>query len=728
LNTRSRLGDLYGGLTAAVVALPLGLAFGVAAFAPLGPDHIATGAIVGLLGCIITGFFAALLGGTPTQVTGPTGPMTVVVTAFVARIVAGHGADLPLVLASLAIMVATGGIVEILIGVVGGGRLVKVIPYPVVAGFMNGIAVIIFLGQIKPALGITGDYADFASVTAVPAIAVCAVTITAIIGAGRFAKALPASLVGLVAGFATYQLLAAFGISAESTVTNPLLIGEIPNPFHSLDDLRRIVPALHLGQLTALPAADLVNAALAGGVLGLLGAIDSLLTSIVADARTQTRHDSRRELIGQGIANIASGFGGGLPGAGATVRTLVNIGAGGRTRLSGMTHALVILAIVAIAGGLAAWIPLAALSGVLFVTAVGMVDKYSLRLVKRRKVRDEFAVMIAVTIITVAVDLITAVGVGCAIAGVLYVRQQVQQGVVHRRLRGDQVMSRSLRARAHQEAVRASGARTIIYELRGSLFFGTTDSFAQTVEADLAHADHFIFDLAHVRDIDLSGAQVLAALVGRIREAGSDVSLSGLRDLEHRTPFSVHAMLRDLDILSLVGGNHVFSSLDRALEACEERRLGGPTHDAVPLSLRDFDAFAELDDTELESFADHLEARSIPRGTVLFHVNDPVGALVLVRKGKLELIRVIDGHEHRLTALMPGAIVGTRALLRQQDARIAGRVRAATDAEVFLLAREFLDDGNAANPQALVHLQRGLLHSAVEQIDLLMFEVLQLER
>lgn len=723
---RISVGDLYGGLTAAVVALPLGLAFGVAAFAPLGVEHAATGAIVGLLGCIITGFFAALLGGTPTQVTGPTGPMTVVVTAFVARIVAGHGADLTLVLASLAIMVAVGGLVEILIGLVGGGRLVKFIPYPVVAGFMNGIAVIIVLGQVKPALGISADYADFALASALPAVGVCLITITAIFAARRFAPALPSSLLGLGAGIAAYQAFVAIGVSPATFAANPLLIGAIPNPFHSVDDLARIVPALHLGALAVLPMADIINAAVAGAVLGLLGAIDSLLTSIVADARTQTRHDSRRELIGQGIANIASGFGGGLPGAGATVRTLVNIAAGARTRVSGITHALVILAVVAIAGGWAGWIPLAALAGVLFVTAVGMVDKYSLQLVKRRKVRGELAVMIAVTIITVAVDLIVAVGVGCAIAAVLFIRQQVQQPVVYRRLRGDQVLSRSLRPRRDLDLLRDSGQRTLVYELEGSLFFGSTDRFGQTVEADLGSADHFIFDFARVRDLDLSGAQVLAATIGRIKESG-DVSLSGLRELEHRTPFSVHEMLRDLDVLSLVGSDHVFSNLDRALEASEERRLGHVAG-APDLTLAEFDAFAELSPDELATFASHLMERRIPRGTIVFETNTAVHELLLVRSGKLELERVDDHHDYRLTALLPGAIIGTRALLRQQDARIVGRVRAAMDTDVYVLSRDFLHDAERRHPDALTHLQRGLLHSAMEQIDLLMFEVMQLER
>ncbi|MCP5181074.1 MAG: SLC26A/SulP transporter family protein [Pseudomonadales bacterium] len=718
-------GDLYGGLTAAVVALPLGLAFGVAAFAPLGPEHAATGAVVGLMGCVLAGFFAALLGGTPTQVTGPTGPMTVVVTAFIAQVVASHGSDLSLTLALLAVMVVFGGLTEIIIGVAGGGRLVKFIPYPVVAGFMNGIAVIIALGQIKPALGITGDYAAFDWSQGTPALGVCLLTIIGTVVA-RFRKGLPASLVGLAVGIVAYQAFASAGLAPAHVDANTLLIGTIPTPFTSLDDLQRMLPALHLPQLLGLPAAALTNAALSGLVLGLLGAIDSLLTSIVADARTRTRHDSRRELIGQGIANIASGLGGGLPGAGATVRTLVNIDAGGKTRRSGMIHALVILFIIAAAGPLAAWIPLAALAGVLMVTAVGMVDKYSLQLVMQRHVRYEIGVMLVVTAVTVLVDLITAVGVGCIIAALLYIRQQAFQPVVHKVLRGDQIQSRVMRTRAQRERLLEAGGRTLIYRLRGSLFFGTTDRFAQELEKRQADADRFVLDFTRVQDIDLSGVQVLLASLNALKDSGHAIQLCGLRELESGTGFSVYSLLREMGVFAQVGDDAVWQSLDMALAAVEDELLG--IDEAQPLALAGFDAFAELDVQELRWFESRLQTRTFAAGATVFRQGEIVDALLLVRRGRLDLYGRHEGMENRLSALTSGGVVGMRALLRVEDSAISGALRAAVTTDVFLLTRTVLDELAAQRPDLLAHLQRGLLHSAVEQIDFLNYEVMQLER
>ncbi len=729
--TISVRGDLYGGLTAAIIALPLGLAFGVAAFASLGPDYAATGAMVGLTGCIVTGFFAAWLGGTPTQITGPTGPMTVVVTAFIAKLVATHGVDLPLVLACLAILVTIGGITEVVLGAIGGGRVVKFIPYPVIAGFMNGIAIIIFLGQLKPAFGITGDWSLSALEHAGAPMIVCVITIGAVMATRHWAPKLPSTLIGLIVGIASYQLLAVFGTAPAHALANPLLIGPIPNPFHDLGTMKSLMPAFHLSSLAVLPWSDVIGAITSGLALGLLGSIDSLLTSVVADSMTQKRHDSRRELFGQGVGNIMSGLAGGLAGAGATVRTLVNINAGGQTRRSGMFHALAILAVVAVLGNLAAWIPLAALAGILFVTALGMIDDYSLRLMRRRQVRNEIGVMLAVTILTVAVDLIVAVAVGCAIAGLLYVVQQARQPIVYRRLFGNEVFSRTMRSEADIRLLRQYGQRALIYELRGSLFFGTTDQFALTVERDLDSADHFVFDLSRVDDIDLSGAQVLKSVITRIRERNKTLVVSGLRELEQATPFSVEDLLGDLGILEFVGADHLFASLDRALEANEEYVLsehGPPDRTNHALALREFDAFAELTEPERAQFEGAASTQHIDAGKLLYDFDDPVDNLVLVRRGRLSLLKRSGGVESRLTLLGPGSVLRLRALLRRRDQRIPGAVRAETDAMLYLIPRDFLEQLAQQQPALLLHLQRALLHFSMERIDLLMGEIVMLER
>ena len=484
------MGDIWGGLTAAIVALPLALAFGVAAFAPLGAEHASTGALVGLLGSIFTGFAAAKFGGTPSQITGPTGPMTVVSTAFIAQIVSVHGPNLPVIAVLMALGIVIGGTVQILIGLSGGGKVVKYMPYPVVAGFMNGIAIIIFIGQIKPFLGIGGDWSEFDfSVGWVP-MTVATGTVAAILISRKVSQAIPGALVGLIAGIVIYLALAASGLAPFTSADNPLLIGTVPNPFASWEQMQRLMPVFQFGALENLGFSDFKMAFTAGLALAVLGAIDSLLTSLIADSVTHTRHDSRKELIGQGIGNILSGLGGGIAGAGATVRTLVNVRAGGRTSRSGMLHSTVIFLVVMVFGTPAGWIPLAALSGILFYTAVTMVDYYSLRLIKRRNVRSEFIIMIIVTAITVVVDLMVAVGVGCAIAAILFITQQIRQPVVHRRARGNEIFSRRVRSSAKETAVlKEFGKRTLSYELKGSLFFGTTDALINDVEADLESAD-----------------------------------------------------------------------------------------------------------------------------------------------------------------------------------------------------------------------------------------------
>lgn len=294
------MGDIWGGLTAAIVALPLALAFGVAAFAPLGTEHASTGALVGLLGSIFTGFAAAKFGGTPSQITGPTDPMTVVSTAFIAQIVMVHGANLPVIAILMALGIVIGGTFQILIGLSGGGKVVKYMPYPVIAGFMNGIAIIIFIGQIKPFLGISGDWSSFDfSVGWVPML-VTASTVAAILISHKASQAIPGALVGLAAGIALYLGLAASGFAPFTSAENPLLIGTVPNPFSNWEQMQRLMPIFQISALENLGFSDFKIAFTAGLALAVLGSIDSLLTSLIADTVTHTRHDSRKELIGQG--------------------------------------------------------------------------------------------------------------------------------------------------------------------------------------------------------------------------------------------------------------------------------------------------------------------------------------------------------------------------------------------------------------------------------------------
>ena len=397
MNTKNLKGDIFGGLTAGVVALPLALAFG---------DQTELGATAGLYGAIIVGFFAALFGGTPSQVSGPTAPMTLVTISVIlsAKEVAGS------VEAGLWMIILTfllSGVLQIVFGLAKFGNYIKYIPYPVVSGFMSRIGVIIFVQQVFPLFGQANPGSVLSVLGNLPqlfseginagAVALGVGALAIIYGLPKLTKKVPATLVALV-GMTIVSLLPFFDVPR---------IGEIPSGLPSLQ-----LAAFSNVAITKETIQFIIQYGLS---LALLGTIDSLLTSVVADNVTKTRHNSRRELIGQGIGNVLASLFGGLPGAGATVRTVVNVNAGGRSRLSGIILALFLLVVLLGAGAYAAKIPKPVLAGILLMVGVGIIDYRGLKHMKMVP-RADVIVMLLVLAITVFFDLLWAVGVGMVLA------------------------------------------------------------------------------------------------------------------------------------------------------------------------------------------------------------------------------------------------------------------------------------------------------------------------
>ncbi|MEM8505527.1 MAG: SulP family inorganic anion transporter [Cyanobacteria bacterium P01_D01_bin.1] len=392
-------GDLFGGLTAAIVALPLALAFGVASGA---------GASAGLYGAVFTGFFAALFGGTPSQVSGPTGPMTVVMATVFTKLIA-ENPDSGLAMAFTAVMLS--GLFQILFGVLRLGQFITLMPYTVISGFMSGIGVIIITLQIAPLVGYPAESGVVAAIQQWPealsspnlvAMGLGFLTLLIVFGwSGKLARIVPSPLVALIVCTSLAVLL-----FPASDIPR---IGDIPQGF----------PKLQWPQINPSQIGDILGYGL---MLAILGAIDSLLTSLVADNITRTRHDSEQELIGQGIGNLMSGLFGGLPGAGATMRTVINVQAGGRTPLSGMFHALILLCIVLWAGDITAQIPHAVLAGILIKVGIKIIDWAFLWRVAQVSMRAAL-VTYGVLLLTVFVDLITAVVAGAFVANMLTIHR-----------------------------------------------------------------------------------------------------------------------------------------------------------------------------------------------------------------------------------------------------------------------------------------------------------------
>ena len=494
-------GDIYGGLTAAVVALPLAMAFGVASGA---------GPVAGLYGAIFVGLFAALFGGTPSQVSGPTGPMTVVMTGILVQFTAAD----PVNGAAMAFtVVMMGGFFLILLGVFGLGRYISLVPHPVISGFMSGIGVIIILLQIGPLLGHKATGSPLESLRMLPemikdinpySISLGFFTIIIVyLLPSRINRIIPAPLLALFAGTAALLLFL-----PEGSVTT---IGEIPSSIP--------MPDMPVFSLRMFP--NMVKSAL---ILALLGSIDSLLTSLVADNITRTHHDSNRELIGQGIGNIVAGLFGGLPGAGATMRTVVNIRAGGKTPISGALHALVLLSVVLGAGKYAKYIPHVVLTGILIKVGTDIIDWSFFRRLHRTP-RTAVLLMFTVLFITVFVDLITSVAVGLVAASLLLVQRMADL-----QLKSIQAITEpgdeSPLCEEAMSILRAAKGRILLYHLSGPLSFGAAKDMAQRLNM-IDDYEVMILDMSNVPTIDFTTSVSIEDMIRGAQAEGHHVLLSG---------------------------------------------------------------------------------------------------------------------------------------------------------------------------------------------------------
>nr|WP_234969361.1 SulP family inorganic anion transporter [Bacillus mediterraneensis] len=452
--------ELLAGITVSVVALPLALAFGIQAAGG------SQGAIIGLYGAIITGFFAALFGGTKGQVTGPTGPITVIFTG----IVASHGLEYAFLAAFL------GGLIQIAFGLLKAGNYLKFIPLPVVSGFMNGIAIIIIVGQLNH---VTGSFF------------IVMITIVFMLFSMKVIKTIPASLMALIAGTAAVFFLEKImpSISFQLPfIKEFVLFGDVAK----IGEIPKGLPEFHMPVMDLTAIASILPAALS---IAVLGSIDSLLTSVVMDNITGTKHKSNKELIGQGIGNALAGLFGAMPGAGATVRSVVNIRSGGSTMLSAMVHSVALLLFMMVLGSFASQIPLAVLAGILIITGMTMFDYESFRILKDEP-RSDAALMLVTMVLTVAVDLMVAVGVGVVMSAFIFMKRMSEEGF---RIGGG----------------REDGLK--VFELEGPLYFGCTDRLAAAINGAVSEKAIAV-SLEKVDYIDASGAAVLLQLHGQLAQ------------------------------------------------------------------------------------------------------------------------------------------------------------------------------------------------------------------
>ena len=585
-------GDFFGGITAGIVALPLALAFGVSS---------GLGASAGLYGAIFIGFFAALFGGTNTQISGPTAPMTAISMVIIAGIISINDGNVEKALPSILSIFLMAGIFQIALGAIGLGTYIKYIPYPVVSGFMTAIGVIIIVTQIIPSLGyypkqdrayvnqykqqaessilqnilqdeanekilVLEDYKQTiqkAETITEDDIAKESKSLAAKDASGVLGsfKILPRALqhinwleVALTCGtiFIVYgfkRITTKIPSALVALVVMSLIAYLFKLPYISIDTIPSGLPLPHLEMFSQFSFSHISPYIFSALSLALLGCIDSLLTSVVADNMTKTRHLPNKELVGQGIGNSMAAIFGGIPGAGATIRTVVNINAGGKTRISGMLAAILILIVLLSLGPLASQIPAAVLSGILITVGIGVMDYKGLKAIPFMP-RSEVIIMLLVLVLSSVWNLVYAVGIGLIIASMMFMKKI-----------GDLTAADSL-VRPLQEEQNLTDdfdfpdnfkEEVFVKHINGPLFFGYTSDFNALARQVPASATVLVVRMENMPYIDQSGLYVLEDVFAALIKEGKKILLVNIK----KQP---RYMLERIDIIpDLIPVPHIFN-------------------------------------------------------------------------------------------------------------------------------------------------------------------------
>jgi len=727
-------GDLSGALSAAIISIPLSLGYGMIVYGPLGTEFLPLAALLGIYACLLGGICASLLGGTDIQITAPKAPLSLILASFVAPLVLNlqlsDVASKNIVIVALAsLCVLIGGVIQLFFGTLRLGNLIKYVPYPVVSGFMNGIAIILIYEQIAPLVG-AGRHVSLFEIFHNPAVVqpftlfVGLATIIVIFLSKRLIRAIPASLTGLVIGTAIFYALKTIGgVSALGPVIGNFSF-QWPKP--------AILPKV-LGLLENIDMANLFPRILITGfVLGSVGSLESLLSSLAADNIAGTRHKSNRELIGQGIGNMINSLFSALPSAGSELHNMANYRAGGRTRLSSLVCGPLILLIVMTLGSVIGKIPLAVIAGIIVSVGFGLFDKWTLDLFRnllqtreqQKRILANLAVTIAVAVITLCVNLIVAVLIGIAIASGLFVAR-MGKSIVKRKYLGDQIRSKKVRSIKNNILLQERGKGIIVYELRGPLFFGSADNLAREIESGINHYTYCILDMKRVNEIDSTGAKILGQISKKVNESGKYLLVSYLKD----DP-SLSGFLRAMGLYKTLGENCFFPDTDAALEWAEDNvltqslELAGAS-DAI--QLEQMDILRDFTQEEIHILQQKLTRKTFSKGEIILKEGDTDRTLIFLAKGSVSVrIHLPESdRDKRLVTYSSGVTFGEMAFL--DGSPRSADVWSDEESEAYLLSPDEFAVLQDETPQIAVKLIRNIALELSERLRIRTNEVRVLE-
>jgi sulfate permease, SulP family len=693
------VGDLWGGLASMLVALPSAIAFGVLVYSAVGSEYAGAGALTGILGAAALGIVAPLIGRNGGFITAPCAPAAAVLSAMALELRAHEGMSAERLLSLLALTGLLAALFQLVLGALRAGRLIKFIPYQVVTGYLSGVALIIAVGQLPKLLGLSKDMSLAHGLLAPQSwnwtgIGVGLVTIAVMTGTSRITNKVPGAILGLAAGIAAYFTISLFDPELLRLTGNHLVIGPIEVSGSFVDAIEQRTMSL-----PRIRPDDLALVLISALTLSVLLSVDTLKTGVVLDAMTHRRHNSDRELLAQGTANLAAFMVGGMPGAGTMGATLVNFTSGGRSYWSGVAEGVLVIAAFVLIGQLIAWVPIAALAGILLVVAFRMFDRRMFRLLRHGATRVDF-IVIATVVAVAQIGLIAASVVGVCLAILLFIRDQVRATVLVAKRDLRTAHSKRRRLESERAVLNGRAGQAVVVQLQGNLFFGTTDQLVTELEPDIAGARYLLLDMRRVRSMDYTAAHLFELMRQRLQERGGDLLFSGMpSSLPTRPDFERY--MAELGMAGTTRGIRVFDTRDGAIEWMEDRVLEAAgvvaQEDTHALDLGEIELLNELDATSLADLRKVVREISLPAGGRICSCGEEGNEMFFLRRGRVHVLLPLEGNKrHHVATFCQGDFFGEMAFLDGE--RRSADIEAATPSECYAVSRENFDAIVKASP------------------------------